>query len=373
MGILADVLRRRALADQNQASRGVVQDLLGQAPTTGGELGNDGVGPPAPAGLGGSGLLGSPQLSGGQRDQLTFAGGLLGDPGLRDVGSTLFRGVFADSAAMARQKSSNVAAGERALVAQDTALQTAEARLTQDQTQFEQTFQQKADIAANKRRQERAKGLVGTVEPGHERLLDPNDPSGQTILGDRMIRNSTPFKQAEKAAVGTKQTLALVDKVIRQIGGAEGFESFGRIKGEMASIFNQLIAKRLKTREFGAPQAGEFEFLERELINFSQLGARAGFARKAEVLGQLAAYRKELGSSFEQQRATSGFGQGGLDSDVPGLREDLAFAPGSFEEAQSLGLTPVDREEIEDRRRRGGILGGDLGDESGIFELGGGA
>ena len=374
MGILADHLRRRALADRNQASAVAVQNLLGQAPTQGGELGADGVGPPAPKGLGGSGLLGSASLDQGQRDQLQFAGGLLGDPGLRDVGSSLFRGVFSDSAAMARQQSSNVAAGERGQGTADTALQTAELRRDQTQANFERTFQQKATTDQLKRDAERRKGLRGPVEAGHERLLDPTDPTGQTVLGDRMVAGSTPARNAEKAAVKTRDTMGLVDKVIKQIGGADGFEAFGRIQGEMASIFNQLIAFRLKVREFGAPQAGEFEFLERELDNFSKLSIREMFDRKGKVLGQLAAYRDELNRSFDSQRSQTGHGTA-IDSRIPGLIDDLPLAPASFEAAAAEGLTPVDRGEIEGRTRSGGgLLGGGLDPDEELFgNLGGGA
>lgn len=345
MGILSEHLARQAKSRDDKAAQALVSGLLGQAPTEGGELGAGGFGPPAPAGLGGSGLLAD--LNDPNR-QATFAAGLLGQTATRGVGGQLLGGVFADQGAMDRLKVSNIAAMDRSILGQSTSLANAALQRQQTAGQFERTFQQSAETERLKRLDKQRQGLLPAPASGFARVPAPVTQDNPFGFRDVMVPGGVPFKQAQGAAIETRQGAELVDELLSMVIDSEGPEAFGERAGKARGIQGQLLSAVLQSRGFGAPQAAEMEFLFRQIPDISELTSGVGWGKKGELIGALMQLRAEFEASFKVQQT---LGEG---SNIPELSRDFGPSPTQVaERAAALGLTQVPRSEFEQR----GVLG----------------
>ena len=339
MGLLASMIlqdrqnrfEQERAAQQDAQSQTLIAGLLGQAPTAGGELGPEGVGPPAPAGLGGQGLLGD---IGDPNRQATFAGGLLGQAQTRTAGSSLLQGVFSDQGAMDRQRSANAANMDRSMLSSNTQFAIAAASRERQQAQFERTFTQKAELARLTRQQSAQQGLLSKPQPGYARVPALDGLGFQDV----MIQGGEPFKKAQGAAIETRQGVGMVDELLGMVIDAQGPEAFGERAGKAVGLQGQLLSKILQARGFGAPQAAEMEFLFRQIPDISELSSGVGFKAKGKLIGALMELRAEFERSFDMQRQLGG------GSNIRELAEELGASPSDVaERARAAGLTQVPR------------------------------
>jgi hypothetical protein len=331
MSLLAQHLARQDRARQDAAAAELVQGLLGSQGTPGQHLLPAGQAGPQVLPQGGEGLLAD--INDPNR-QAIFAAGLLGSSATRQVGSSLLGGVFSDQGAMDRQKSANAAAFRRSQLSSATSMTNAQLQREQAQRQFQDSEQAKVEKARLDRQAKAAQAGIGTPATGYQRILTEQG------FQDIMVPGGQPYQNAQGAAIKTRDSVQLVDNIIEQLIGADGFESFGRIAGELQAQTQMIRDQVREARGFGAPQEAELKLLEEQIPDISKLMTRAGFSQKSKVLGIYTQLRAELARSFSMQQQQAGL------SNIPELRGGLAAIPTDATAALPEGFT-VGRQDFQ--------------------------
>ncbi len=312
--------RQEAEAARLAQVRTGVQSLLGSP-------GEEIAGPVRPGedlgSIGGTGLLADPRSP---TNQLQFAAGLMGLPGMQGPGSQMVSGIIGQQYQDARAEAANAQQAaqfrerqDRAVFESDRAFDASEYwSLRQDnrqaaaaarQAQAHEMQQQireaqlrgtriEADAAARREAMDARARAAGRPEEelpsGYRYAYTPRDGVGGPVMPGPAdwtpvpVRGTPQWTAASKNVQGTSFALEDLDR-LRSLVAQAGPEAFGELSAQMGTLWGNTLSAIAAQRGLGTVQASDVEFVQDAgLENPGQWT----FSRKNTILAQIEEVRR---------------------------------------------------------------------------------